>query len=329
MHVDARCPQAGSHDCHLRGARGDGVERQDQVRGDGTPLLNREVAISVWKTATAEHPLDRGLLVGILNITPDSFSDGGDYLDVEDAVAAGEAMSARGAAIVDVGGESTRPGARVVSAGEEADRVLPVVKALVDRGVPVSIDTSKPEVAALAIASGASVINDVTGFRNPDMIDIAVVSRSGVVVMHMLGDPRTMQDEPRYNDVVDDVKAFVVGQAMRLVDAGVDPAAVVVDPGFGFGKTTRHNLELVNRLGEFVTSGFPVMLGASRKSTLKALTGEEDPKRRDGHTAVLTAIGFDRGARLFRVHDIGQSRDALQIAAAIVNPQRWEEWQQD
>lgn len=238
-------------------------------------------------------------------------------------------MAANGAAIVDVGGESTRPGAVRVPVGEEADRVLPVVKGLVDRGVQVSIDTSKPEVAALAIASGASVINDVTGFRNPDMIDIAVVSRSGVVVMHMLGDPRTMQDEPRYNDVVDDVKAFVVGQAMRLVDAGVDPAGVVVDPGFGFGKTTFHNLELVNRLGEFVASGFPVMLGASRKSTLKALTGEEDPKGRDGHTAVLTAIGFDRGARLFRVHDIGQSRDALRIAAAIVNPQRWEEWQQD
>ncbi|MEX2135204.1 MAG: dihydropteroate synthase [Acidimicrobiia bacterium] len=269
------------------------------------------------------------MLVGILNVTPDSFSDGGDFLDVDEAVAAGEAMISEGATIIDVGGESTRPGARTVPAVEEADRVLPVVKGLVDRGVPVSIDTSKPEVAALAIDSGASVINDVTGFRNPDMIDIAAVSRSGVVVMHMLGDPRTMQNEPRYNDVVDEVKAFVVGQALRLVDAGVDPSAVVIDPGFGFGKTTRHNLELVNRLGEIVASGFPVMLGASRKSTLKTLTGEEDPKRRDGHSAVLTAMGFDRGARLFRVHDVGQSRDALRIAAAIVNPQRWEEWQQD
>jgi dihydropteroate synthase len=268
-------------------------------------------------------------LVGILNVTPDSFSDGGDYPDVDKAVAAGEAMVAEGATIIDVGGESTRPGAEAVPAGEETERVLPVIKGLVDRGVTVSIDTSKPEVAALAIASGASVINDVTGFRNPDMIDVAAGSRSGAVVMHMLGDPRTMQDEPQYDDVVGDVRAFLVGQALRLVDAGLDPSAVVVDPGFGFGKTTRHNLELVNRLGEIVTSGFPVMLGASRKSTLKTLTGEEDPKRRDGHTAVLTAIGFDRGARLFRVHDVGQSRDALRIAAAIVNPQRWEEWQQD
>ena len=268
-------------------------------------------------------------MVGILNVTPDSFSDGGDFLDVDKAVAAAEAMVSEGATIIDVGGESTRPGARTVPADEEADRVLPVVKGLVDRGVPVSVDTSKPEVAALAIASGASVINDVTGFRNPDMIDLAAVSRSGVVVMHMPGDPRTMQDEPRYNDVVDDVRAFVVGQALRLIDAGVDPSAVVVDPGFGFGKTARHNLELVNRLGEIAASGFPVMLGASRKSTLMTLTGEEDPKRRDGHSAVLTAIGFDRGARLFRVHDVARSRDALRIAAAIVNPQRWEEWQQD
>ncbi len=269
------------------------------------------------------------MLVGILNVTPDSFSDGGDYLDVDTAVAAGEAMVADGATIIDVGGESTRPGAGAVPAGEEAERVLPVVRALVDRGVTVSIDTSKPEVAALAIASGASVINDVTGFRDPDMIELAAVSRAGVIVMHMLGDPRTMQAEPRYNDVVDDVRAFVVGQALRLIDSGVDPSAVVVDPGFGFGKTTRHNLELVKRLGEIVASGFPVMLGASRKSTLAKLTGEEDPKRRDGQTAVLTAIGFDRGARLFRVHDVAQSRDALRIAAAIVNPETWEEWQQD
>lgn len=262
-------------------------------------------------------------------MTPDSFSDGGDFVGVEEAVAAGEAMVSEGASIIDVGGESTRPGAVGVPANEEAERVLPVVEGLVARGVTVSIDTSKPEVAALAIAAGASVINDVRGFRDPDMIDVAAVSRSGVVVMHMLGDPRTMQDEPRYSDVVDEVRAFVVGQALRLIDAGVDPAAVVIDPGFGFGKTTRHNLELVNRLGEIVASGFPVMLGASRKSTLGALTGEEDPKRRDGHTAVLTAIGFDRGARLFRVHDVGQSRDALRIAAAIVSLQRWEEWQQD
>lgn len=265
------------------------------------------------------------MLVGILNVTPDSFSDGGEFLDVDEAVAAGVSMVSQGAAVIDVGGESTRPGARPVQADEEADRVIPVVRGLTERGVQVSIDTSKPEVAALAVAAGASVINDVTGFRNPDMIDVAAVSRSGVVVMHMLGDPRTMQDEPRYNDVVEEVRAFVVGQALRLVDAGVDPSAVVVDPGFGFGKTARHNLELVNRLGEIADSGFPVMLGASRKSTLKTLTGEEDPKRRDGHSAVMTAMGFDRGARLFRVHDVGQSRDALRIAAAIVNPQRWEE----
>jgi dihydropteroate synthase len=161
------------------------------------------------------------------------------------------------------------------------------------------------------------------------MVEVAAVSGAGVVVMHMLGDPRTMQDDPYYDDVVADVRAYLVGQALRLVDAGLDPASIVVDPGFGFGKTVRHNLELVNRLGEIADAGYPVMLGASRKSTLRALTGEERPKGRDGQTAVITALAYERGARLFRVHDVGQSRDALKIAAAIVNPQRWEEWQQD
>jgi dihydropteroate synthase len=267
--------------------------------------------------------------VGILNVTPDSFSDGGDFLDLTAAVEAAEQMMSAGAALIDVGGESTRPGAGAVSVGEEADRVLPVVNALVARDFPVSIDTSKPEVAAAALTAGASVINDVTGFRDPDMVQVAASSGVGVVVMHMLGDPRIMQEDPRYDDVVGDVKEYLVGQAQRLVDAGLNPSSIVVDPGFGFGKTVRHNLELLNRLGEIADTGYPVMLGASRKSTLKAITGEKRPEERDGQTAVTTALAFERGARLFRVHDVGQSRDALKIAAAIVNPQRWEEWQQD
>jgi dihydropteroate synthase len=238
-------------------------------------------------------------------------------------------MMSAGAGLIDVGGESTRPGADKASAGEEAERVLPVINALVARDFPVSIDTSKSEVAALALAAGASVINDVTGFRDSDMVDVAAVSGAGVVVMHMLGDPRTMQEDPHYDDVVADVKAYLIGQALRLVDAGVDRSSIVIDPGFGFGKTVQHNLELVSRLGEVVAAGYPVMLGVSRKSTLQAITGEERPKRRDGQTAVITALAYERGARLFRVHDVGQSRDALKIAAAIVSPQRWEEWQQD
>ena len=245
------------------------------------------------------------------------------------AVEAAEQMMSAGATVIDVGGESTRPGAGAVSAEDEAERVLPVVTALVAREIPVSIDTSKPEVAAVALAAGASVINDVTGFRDPDMVEVAAVSGAGVVVMHMLGDPRTMQEDPHYDDVVADVKAYLVGQALRLVDAGLNPSSIVVDPGFGFGKSVRHNLELVNRLSDLADAGYPVMLGASRKSTLHAITGEDRPKRRDGQTAVITALAYERGARLFRVHDVGQSRDALKIAAAIVNPQRWEEWQQD
>lgn len=250
-------------------------------------------------------------------------------MDLTAAIAAAGQMISSGAALIDVGGESTRPGASAVSAGEEAERALPVVEALAARGIPVSIDTSKPEVAALAMAAGASVINDVTGFRDPDMVEVAAVTGAGVVVMHMLGDPRTMQDDPHYDDVVADVKAYLVGQALRLVDAGLDPSSIVLDPGFGFGKTVQHNIELVSRLSEVAAAGYPVMLGASRKSTLQAITGEERPKHRDGQTAVLTALAYERGARLFRVHDVGQSRDALKIAAAIVSPQRWEEWQQD
>ncbi len=269
------------------------------------------------------------MLVGILNVTPDSFSDGGVHWNRELAVAAGERLASEGADIIDVGGESTRPGAEPVSIEEEINRVLPVVESLADGGLVVSIDTSKPAVAAKAIDVGASVINDVTGFRDQRMIGLAAESGVGVVVMHMSGEPRTMQMDPQYEDVVADIGQFLAEQSQRLIQAGVAPEAIVIDPGFGFGKTPEHNWELFSRLAELTDLGFPVMLGTSRKSTLGRITEEETPLELDGATAVTTALGFERGARVFRVHNIPGSRDALRIAAAIVDPTKWDEWQQD
>lgn len=238
-------------------------------------------------------------------------------------------MTEEGAALVDVGGESTRPGAEPVTVDEEMGRVIPVIEGLANSGMAVSVDTSKPEVARAAVDSGAVVINDVTGFTRPAMIEVAVESGAGVVVMHMRGEPRSMQQAPAYGDVVAEVRGFLLDRASRLIEAGVRPSSIVVDPGVGFGKTPRHNLDLIDRLGDLVSGGFPVMVGTSRKSTIEVLTGEADPKRRDGHTAVTTALAFERGARLFRVHNVPESRDALRIAAAIVDPKTWDEWQQD
>jgi dihydropteroate synthase len=269
------------------------------------------------------------MLVGVLNVTPDSFSDGGLYADSHEAIMTGLEMCEQGADMVDVGGESTRPGASSISADEECERVLPVVDGLVKSGVPVSVDTYKPEVAARAIEVGADAINDVTGFTNPAMVELVASRSVGAIVMHMKGEPRTMQANPTYEDVVREVGSFLLGRARALETAGVDPQSIVIDPGFGFGKTLEHNLELLNRLDEICALGYPVMLGTSRKSTLGEVAGRQDPLSRDIATATTTALGFERGARLFRVHNVPASRDALRIAAAIVDPQRWDEWQQD
>ena len=273
--------------------------------------------------------MSRGVILGVLNVTPDSFSDGGLHLDKGDAVAAGRAMVEQGANLVDVGGESTRPGASPVSAEEERHRILPVIEALVADGVLVSVDTSKPDVARAALEEGAEVVNDVTAATSDQMAEVIAESGAGVILMHMKGTPRTMQREPVYADVVGEVGAFLSDRAQGVIASGVDPASIVVDPGIGFGKTVAHNLALFEGIGKLAEVGFPVALGASRKSFLGKVTGIDDPAGRDGATAVTTALGFERGARVFRVHDVASSRAALRVAAAIVNPEQWDEWSPD
>lgn len=259
--------------------------------------------------------------MGVLNVTPDSFSDGGSYTDHDAAIARGKEMALEGAALVDVGGESTRPGAQPVDETEELRRVMPAVKGLVNAGVSVSVDTYKPGVARAAVAAGAVVVNDVTGFRDDAMVEAVAATDCGVVVMHMRGTPVDMQVDPRYDDVVGEVEAYLLEQVARLTAAGVDRQRIVIDPGIGFGKTAAHNLALLANVDRFAGHGLPVMVGTSRKRFLAELIGDDGWQRRDGATATTSALAFARGARLFRVHDVVRSRDALRVAGAIVRNQ--------
>jgi dihydropteroate synthase len=261
----------------------------------------------------------RPAVMGVLNITPDSFSDGGAFLEVSAALAHAQQMAVEGADLIDVGGESTRPGAAPVSAGEELRRVIPVVEALVAAGdVPVSIDTSKAAVARTAVAAGASYVNDVTALRgDPDMVAVVAEAGTDVCLMHMQGQPRTMQDDPRYDDVVAEVKAFLDDQLAFAVREGVAEDRIWLDPGIGFGKTLDHSLTLLRRLDEIVALGRPVVVGASRKRFLGALTGRDETDRVAG-TIAANVIAYERGAHMFRVHDVGPARDALRVASATV-----------
>jgi dihydropteroate synthase len=272
-----------------------------------------------WQLRSRSLDLSGGIIVGVLNVTPDSFSDGGLNLERSDAVATGRLMVSQGASVIDVGGESTRPGASPVPIDEELRRVIPVIEDLASEGVVVSVDTSKPEVAAAAVGAGAEIVNDVSAAISSDMVDVIAGSGAGCVLMHMLGTPRTMQVDPVYVDVVGEVRGFLAGRAQALIERGVASNAIAIDPGIGFGKTVAHNLQLIDGLGELAALGFPVVLGASRKTFLGKIAGIDDPLERDGVTAVTTALGFERGARIFRVHDVESSRAALRVAAAIVN----------
>jgi dihydropteroate synthase len=256
------------------------------------------------------------LLMGIVNVTPDSFSDGGEFFTPEQAIRHGRDLIADGAGIVDVGGESTRPGAEAVSEEEELRRVLPVIDALASDGAIVSIDTSKPAVARVAIDAGASIVNDVSA--SPEMVEIAARTGAGLVIMHMQGTPRTMQIHPTYVDVVREVRGFLVQRAAFAVDQGVDRSQIVIDPGIGFGKTLEHNLDILTHLDAFVAAGYPVLVGASRKSFLGQLTGETIPERRDLATAATTALAVAVGVFAVRVHNVAVSRPAMQVANAMV-----------
>ncbi|MGZ5315845.1 MAG: dihydropteroate synthase [Solirubrobacterales bacterium] len=264
-------------------------------------------------------------LMGIVNVTPDSFSDGGEFLDAGRAIAHGRELAAQGADILDVGGESTRPGAEAVGAVAELERVGPVVAALAGDGgpgVPVSIDTSKRAVAEAALDAGAAIVNDVTALRaEPELAGLCAERGCEVVLMHMLGDPRTMQDDPRYDDVVDDVKALLAERIEAAVAAGVAEERIWVDPGIGFGKTVEHNLELTRRLGELRELGRPVVYGSSRKSFIGKLTGAPVDARLGG-TIASSVLAYTRGADVIRVHDTGPLRQALTVAEAILDPER-------
>lgn len=267
-----------------------------------------------------EQRFPRPSVMGVVNVTPDSFSDGGVHLDPRVAAAAARRMVDEGAAIVDIGGESTRPGAASVGEAEELRRVVPVIEGLLARGcrAQLSIDTSKAGVATAAVHAGATLVNDVTAFRgDPEMA--SVVAHLGVecCLMHMQGTPRTMQADPHYDDVVDDVKAFLEQRMAVATAAGVAEDRILLDPGIGFGKTAEHNLELLRRLDELLDIGRPVLIGTSRKSFLGTITGR-DVDHRLAATIASNVLAYARGATLFRVHDVGPVRDALAIAAATV-----------
>ncbi len=266
-------------------------------------------------------PLDLSAprVMGVLNVTPDSFSDGGRYAASADALARAQAMVAEGAAIIDVGGESTRPGAPPVEVAEELRRVLPVVEALAAAlPVPVSIDTSKPEVIRQAVAAGAGLVNDVRALRAPGALEAAADAGVPVCLMHMQGEPGTMQAEPRYQDVVAEVIAFLEQRVAACEGAGIPPARILIDPGFGFGKTVEHNLRLLNRLDRLAATGLPVLVGLSRKSLIgKILDAPVDLRLYGSLAAAVVAVM--RGARVVRTHDVRATVEALAVVRAVTD----------
>ncbi len=273
-----------------------------------------------WRHKTGEVILDRTHVMGVLNVTPDSFSDGGLYYEPEAAIRRGLEMVDQGADLIDLGGESTRPRSDPVSADEEWRRVSPVLEALCRKAdVPVSIDTMKPEVAEKAIGAGASIVNDVSGMRNPAMVRLVASAKVGVVAMHMLGNPKTMQDHPHYADVVGEVKAFLAERIRVLQAAGVPSEAIAIDPGIGFGKALDHNLALLRGLGDFAALGHPVVLGVSRKSFIGKLGAGEAGERLAGSLAAAT-VAVARGANIIRAHDVMETVRAMRVADALLRP---------
>lgn len=268
--------------------------------------------------------LSRPRVMGILNVTPDSFSDGGVYLDGERAIEQALQMQSDGASIIDIGGESTRPGAQAVSVQQELDRVIPVIEALAPvLQVPISIDTSKPEVMRAAVSAGAGMINDVNALRGDGAVETATTLGVPICLMHMRGEPRTMQESPRYADVVGEVRDFLAGRIDACVAAGIRREQLVIDPGFGFGKTLEHNVALLKRLDAFRTLGVPLLVGISRKSMIGTLTGRSIDERLAGSLAAAV-LAVERGGRIIRVHDVAATVDALKVTQAVMDEAGYE-----
>ena len=272
----------------------------------------------LWRHRTGEIVLDRTRVMGVLNVTPDSFSDGGAFYEAEAAVRHGLEMVEQGADLLDIGGESTRPGSDPVPADEEWRRVGGVIEALRRKvDVPLSIDTMKPSVAAKAVAAGASIVNDVSGMRDPALVRLVASLKVGVVAMHMLGNPKTMQEHPQYADVMGEVRAFLADRIAALKDAGVLSEAIAIDPGIGFGKALEHNLALLHGLDGLAALGHPVVVGLSRKSFIGKLGAGEKGERLPGSLAAA-ALAVSRGANVVRAHDVLETARAMRVADAIV-----------
>ena len=278
----------------------------------------------IWQTKNRTFEISRrALVMGVLNVTTDSFSDGGKFIDLDRAVGHGRQLAEDGAEIIDVGGESTRPGAEPVSTEEEMRRVLPVIERLAADlpGSAISIDTMKPEVARAAVTAGAEIINDVTGLRDPAMREVVRATGAGAIVMHMQGLPRDMQRAPHYNDVIGEIREFFRQTFEACLACGIDPMRLAFDPGIGFGKTVEHNLVLLRNLDDMRVEGRPLVLGVSRKSFLGKVLGSDRLEDRSWPTVALTSYGRTRGANIFRVHEARPNAEALRMTEAILNPE--------
>jgi dihydropteroate synthase len=276
----------------------------------------------IWRHQTGEIVLDRTRVMGVLNVTPDSFSDGGRYFEPDVALRHGLELVEQGADLLDIGGESTRPGSDPVPADEEWRRIGGLIRDLKGKtDAPLSVDTMKPVIATKALQAGASIVNDVSGLRDPAMARVVAEGRAGVVVMHMLGNPKTMQKHPQYADVVGEVRAFLSERVRILETAGVSSAAIALDPGVGFGKTLEHNLTLLRHLDRIIDLGHPVVVGVSRKSFIERLGGGEKGERLPGSIAAAT-FAVAKGAHVVRVHDVRETARAMRVADALVRGEK-------
>ena len=283
-------------------------------------MQGRDKDILVWPGGKMDFSAGC-IVMGVLNVTPDSFSDGGDFLDAQKAVEQGIKMADEGAAVIDIGAESTRPGSKPVSAEEQIKRVIPVIEKLAAKiKIPISIDSKNFEVTKAAIDAGASIINDITALSDERAATLAAEKRLPVILMHIQNEPETMQKEPRYEDVVKEVLDYLLERAAAVQKAGIEKAKIFIDPGIGFGKTVEHNLEILRNIDVFVKSGYRVLLGTSRKKFIGALTGKQEPKERIFGTAATVAIAATAGVSIVRVHDVRETVEAIRMYESVYPP---------